>query len=215
MIKTPLLLTALTHRSAVNEKKGNAVSNERLEFLGDAVLELIVSDYLYHHHPDKPEGELTKLRAELVQTKTLSAAAQKLKLGEMMLFSTGERNSGGQNNPSILADCFEAVVGSIYLDHGLPAIISFINNHLITLKKGLLKQAQIIDYKSRLQTIWQKKFQSAPVYKIVQTKGPEHKKTFTVNVYLKQKIKGQGTGLTKQAAQQQAAKSAIIKGNYA
>ena len=156
MIKTKLLLTALTHRSAVNETKGNTVSNERLEFLGDAVLELIVSDYLYQHYPDKPEGELTKLRAELVQTKTLGAAAQNLKLGEMMLLSAGEKHSGGQNNPSILADCFEAVVGSIYLDHGLAATISFINNHLIALKKTLLKQAQIVDYKSKLQMLWQK-----------------------------------------------------------
>ncbi|MEK7513546.1 MAG: ribonuclease III [Patescibacteria group bacterium] len=211
MIKTKLLLTALTHRSAVNETKGNTVSNERLEFLGDAVLELIVSDYLYQHYPDKPEGELTKLRAELVQTKTLGAAAQNLKLGEMMLLSAGEKHSGGQNNPSILADCFEAVVGSIYLDHGLAATISFINNHLIALKKTLLKQAQIVDYKSKLQMLWQKKYQVAPSYKIVGAKGPEHKKTFTVNVYLKQKAMGQGIGLTKQAAQQQAAKSAIIK----
>lgn len=211
MIKTPLLLTALTHRSAVNEKKGTAVSNERLEFLGDAVLELIVSDHLYRHFPDKPEGELTKLRAELVQTKTLAAAAQKLKLGEIMLFSAGERNSGGHNNPSILADCFEAVVGSIYLDRGLPAAVDFISQNLIGIKTTLLKQVQITDYKSKLQTLWQKTYQIAPTYKIISTTGPEHKKTFIVNVYLKKKVMGQGTGLSKQTAQQQAAKSAIIK----
>lgn len=211
MIKTKLLLTALTHRSAVNEIKGAAISNERLEFLGDAVLELIVSEYLYQHYPEKPEGELTKMRAELVQTKTLAAAAQELKLNEMILLSTGEKHSGGQNNPSILADCFEAVVGSIYLDHGLTAAISFINSHLIALKNTLLKQAQVVDYKSQLQMLWQKKFRLAPIYKIISAKGPEHKKTFTVNVYLKQKVMGQGIGLTKQAAQQQAAKSAIIK----
>lgn len=215
MIKTKLLQTALTHRSALNEKKGAVVSNERLEFLGDAVLELVVSEYLYRHYPHKPEGELTKMRAELVQTRTLAAAAKALHLDEMILLSTGERHSGGHNNPSILADCFEAVTGSIYLDHGLPAAVDFIGQHLINQKTALLKQAEIIDYKSQLQTIWQKQYQVAPVYKIVSAKGPEHKKTFTVNVYLKHKVMGQGIGLSKQAAQQQAAKSAIITANYA
>ncbi len=215
MQKTKLFLTALTHRSAVNEAKGTAVSNERLEFLGDAVLELIVSDYLYQHYPQKPEGELTKMRSELVQTKTLAAAAKALHLDEMILLSTGERHSGGHHNPSILADCFEAVVGSIYLDHGLPAAAAFITDHLINLKQTLLKQAEIVDYKSKLQTIWQKHYQVAPVYKIVSALGPEHKKTFTVNVYLKTKMMGQGIGLSKQSAQQQAAKSAIINHTYA
>ena len=128
-----------------------------------------------------------------------------------MLLSAGEKHSGGQNNPSILADCFEAVVGSIYLDHGLAATISFINNHLIALKKTLLKQAQIVDYKSKLQMLWQKKISSCPKLQNCRRQRPGTQKTFTVNVYLKQKAMGQGIGLTKQAAQQQAAKSAIIK----
>lgn len=208
-----LLTTALTHRSALNEKKGASVSNERLEFLGDAVLELIVSNYLYRHYPDKPEGDLTHLRANLVQTKTLAAASQKLKLGQFLFLSTGEKASGGQKNLSILADCFEAVIGAIYLDQGLSAATQFVEKNLLIPGQTLLKTAQITDYKSRLQEYWQKTNQSTPVYKIVKATGPEHKKNFKVQVFLNHQVRGQGIGSSKLTAQQQAAKTALERLN--
>lgn len=214
--KNPALLTtALTHRSVLNERAGVKISNERLEFLGDAVLELVVSDYLYSHHPKESEGKLTQMRAALVQTKTLAQVAKNLNLGQMMFLSSGEKASGGQNNPSLLADCFEAVTGAIFLDQGLSAAAKFIVKNLLKPSQTLLQQIQITDYKSQLQELWQKNNQATPVYKIISATGPEHKKKFTVKVYLNHRAMGQGSGLSKQAAQQQAAKSAIIKNNYA
>ena len=206
-----LLITALTHRSALNEKKGSIHSYERLEFLGDAVLELCVSHHLYNQYPHLPEGDLTRYRANIVQTKTLAQAAKKLKLGTKMYVSLGEKRSGGQNNISLLADCFEAVIGAIYLDQGFTAVNKFISTHLLTKLKQLLSQIQITDYKSQLQEIYQKKYQLTPVYKVISSTGPEHKKTFKVKVCLGKKVKGQGTGKSKLAAQQKAAQFALEK----
>jgi len=206
-----LLITALTHRSALNEKKGSKHSYERLEFLGDAVIELSVSNHLYLKHPHKPEGDLTQYRASIVQTKTLAAAARKLELGQKMYVSLGEKRSGGQKNISLLADCFEAVIGAIYLDQGFKTADKFISTHLLTNLKELLSQIQITDYKSQLQEICQKKYQVTPIYKIIKTSGPEHKKTFKVKVYLNKTVKGQGSGKSKLASQQKAAKAALEK----
>lgn len=203
-----LLTTALTHRSALNEVKG-IQSYERLEFLGDAVLELVVSDYLFRKYPKKPEGDLTHLRSQMVQTKTLARAATKLKLGENLIMSKGEAAAQGSENVSLLADCFEAVIGAIYIDQGLDNATKFIKLNLLKSIDSIIKEAHVIDYKSQLQEVWQRKYQLTPIYKIDKVTGPDHNKNFQVNVYLNQKIKGAGKGKSKQEAQQQAAKSAL------
>ena len=208
-----LLIQALTHRSSLNEKIGAASSYERLEFLGDAVLELIVSAYLFTAHPGLSEGKLTRFRANLVQTKTLAAAALSLHLDSYLILSRGEKRSGGHKNPSLLADCFEAVIGAIYLDQGLEAAKAFIVEHLIKPHQKLLATAQVTDHKSLLQEKWQKRHQLTPHYRIVNTFGPDHNKQFTIRVYLKGELQGEGKGKSKQAAQQQAAKAALEKGS--
>ena len=207
-----LLITALTHRSVLNEKKGQS-SYERLEFLGDAVLELVVSNYLFIKYKDKPEGELTHLRAKIVQTKTLAKAATKLKLGDNLILSKGEQVAKGDKNPALLADAFEAVIGAIYIDQGLPEATQFITSNLLDSLEVIIKDTQITDYKSQLQETWQKKAKLAPTYKIVKTSGPDHNKNFEVNVYLNQKLTGKGEGKSKQVAQQQAAKKALERIN--
>lgn len=207
----PLLLkTALTHRSAINEKKGSHQSNERLEFLGDAVLELVVSDFLFKTYPHLPEGRLTQKRAAIVQTKTLAAAAFKLNLGENLIMSKGEKKAGGQNNPSLLANTFEALIGAVYLDQGFTQAADFIHQNLLQNLNLLLNQADIHDFKSQLQETWQKQFKTAPRYQLVNSFGPDHGKTFIVKVFLKRQLMGEGRGKSKQAAEQTAAKSAII-----
>lgn len=206
-----LLTTALTHRSALNEQKTLRQSYERLEFLGDAVLELVVSDHLFKTYPNQPEGELTHLRAQIVQTKTLAAAAKKIKLHQHLILSSGEKQARGHLNPSLLADCFESVIGAIYIDQGLEKATTFIQNHLLKNIKSILSQAQVTDYKSNFQELVQAKFKLAPVYKVTKTSGPDHDKSFTVKVYLDNKPLTQGTGKSKQEAQQKAAKAALEK----
>lgn len=198
----PLNQIALTHRSALNENKA-LTSNERLEFLGDAVLELVVSDWLYRQYPDQNEGGLSLKRSQIVQTKTLALAGKTLKLNEQLIMAKGEVKSGGRENPSILADCFEAVVGAIYLEKGLKSATAFISEHLLNLK------VELTDYKSKLQEQWQKSYHVAPKYKLLQSSGPEHRKTFKVGVYLKQRLQATGLGLSKQAAEAEAAKLAL------
>jgi len=205
-----LLKTALTHRSAINEKKGSHQSNERLEFLGDAILELVVSDFLFKTYPKLSEGRLTQKRAAIVQTKTLAAAAIKLNLGQSLIMSKGEKKAGGQTNVSLLANTFEALIGAIYLDQGFTKAADFIYQNLLHKLTLLLNQTDIHDFKSQLQETWQKQFQTAPKYQLVKSFGPDHNKTFIVKVFLKRQLKGEGRGKTKQAAEQAAAKSVII-----
>jgi len=205
-----LLKTALTHRSALNEKKGSDQSNERLEFLGDAILELVVSDFLFKTYPHLPEGQLTQKRAAIVQTKTLAAAALKLNLGQNLIMSKGEKKAGGQTNVSLLANTFEAIVGAVYLDQGFTQAADFIFQNLLQNLNLLLNQADIHDFKSQLQETWQKQFKTAPKYQLVNSFGPDHSKTFIVKVFLKGKLMGEGRGKSKQAAEQTAAKSVII-----
>ncbi|MEA3355279.1 MAG: ribonuclease III [Patescibacteria group bacterium] len=210
--KKPNLLTiALTHRSALNEKNIYKQSYERLEFLGDAVLELVVTSHLFKSYPKIKEGELTHLRAKIVQTKTLAAASKKLKLGTKLIFSSGEVNAKGGQNISILADCFESIVGAIYQDRGYKYAEKFIKDNLLKNLKSIYQGIQITDYKSKLQEFWQLKLKTAPVYKLVKAIGPDHQKTFTVNVLLKNKVMGKGIGKSKQEAQQFAAKNALEK----
>lgn len=208
--KNPSLLTkALTHRSTLNEKNTFKESYERLEFLGDAVLELVVSNYLFKTYPSIKEGELTHLRANIVQTKTLAAASVLLNLGNKVILSSGETLNGGHQNISILADCFESIVGAIYLDKGYSYAENFIKKHLLNKLNELLKKVQITDFKSQLQQFWQQRYKVAPVYQLIKSVGPDHQKTFTVNVLLNKKIMGKGVGSSKQHAQQEAAKIAL------
>lgn len=206
-----LLTTALTHRSALNERNNLKLSYERLEFLGDAILEVIISDHLYHKYPNKPEGGLTNLRSQIVQTKTLATAAKKIKLDELIILSTGERKAKGHQNPSLLADCFEAVIGAIYLDQGLEKTKKFISVNLLKDLDSLIKSAHVTDYKSNYQEIVQRKLKITPTYKIIKAVGPDHDKTFTVKVMLNNKSIAQGSGKSKQTAQQKAAKAALEK----
>ncbi len=206
-----LLTNALTHRSALNEQKKLTSSYERLEFLGDAVLELVVSSHLFKKYPKKAEGELTHFRAQIVQTKTLAAAAKAIDLNKYLILSSGEKKAKGNLNPSLLADCFEAVIGAIFLDQGIGKVEKFIQTYLLKNIQAILKQAHITDYKSNLQELVQRKLKLAPTYKVIKSTGPDHKKTFTVKVYLDKKPIGHGTGKSKQIAQQKAAQSALEK----
>ncbi len=205
-----LLLQALTHKSWVNEHKGKRASNERLEFLGDAVLELIVSKAIYYKFPDKEEGYLTALRASLVNTEHLAMVSKKLNLGEEIYLSKGEENGRGRLNPSLLADSVEAVIGAIYLDLGLTYCEEFIEEYLLTDLPQKVK-TPLKDSKSMLQEYVQNKGLKAPVYKVIGAKGPDHAKTFEVEVLVGGKPLGRATGASKSYASQKAAKLALLQ----
>lgn len=209
---TKLLDTALTHRSALNEKGNNSSeSNERLEFLGDAVLELIATEFLYRKFPKEPEGTLTAYRSALVKTTSLAEVATKLGLGEQLKMSKGEEATGGRNNPSLLADTLEAVIGALYLDQGTEAVITFLNEHLFTSLDNILEQRLYKDPKSELQERVQAQGLETPSYQVVSEAGPDHSKEFTVAVYVGTTLIGQGQGKSKQQAQQAAAQEALEK----
>jgi len=206
-----LLKKALTHRSYLNENKRALESNERLEYLGDAVLELIVSKFLYHQFPKKPEGELTSLRSKIVQTKTLAYVAKKLKLGKFLKMSKGEAMSGGRANLSLLANTLEAVIGAIYLDQGFAGAEDFVKKNLLKKFQQVIRNARVQDYKSLLQEKVQAQEHPSPTYKIVKTVGPDHNRIFTAAVSFFDKIQGRGQGHSKQEAEQEAAKKALEK----
>lgn len=197
------------HRSFLNEVKKNLESNERLEFLGDSVLSLVVSLHLFSERKKDNEGDLTNLRAYIVKTKSLSQAAKKLNLGEYLHLSKGEQLSGGRNNPQLLANTYEALLGAIYLDCGLSIVKNVIEKTLLSLFETELKSGPPKDAKSSLQEIGQEKFKESPFYKILETKGPDHAKKFLVAVYLKGKEYGRGMGGSKQVAEEEAAKQAL------
>ncbi len=204
-----LLIQAFVHRSYLNEHpKEGFVSNERLEFLGDAILEFLTSHFLYQKFPSFPEGELTNLRSKLVCDRSLSEIAMKLKLGDYLLLSRGEEGSGGRKNPSLLSNALEAVLAAIYLDQGLVALKKFLESHLFPTIK-LAKKYR--DYKSDFQEIVQEKFKITPTYKTLREAGPDHAKVFDVGVYLDKKLWGRGEGKSKQEAEQAAAKKALVK----
>ncbi|MDO8576935.1 MAG: ribonuclease III [Candidatus Daviesbacteria bacterium] len=208
--KNPKLLQqAFLHRSYLNEVKENLESNERLEFLGDSVLSLIISRHLYNLRPSDAEGELTNLRAHIVKTNSLSEAASRLELGKYLSLSKGEEISGGRNNPQLLANTYEALLGSIFLDQGLEAVKKVIDKTLLPLFEKELKMGPPKDAKSFLQEVVQQKLKESPHYKILQTQGPDHAKQFTVAVYIGGKEKGRGTGTSKQVAEEKAAKQAL------
>lgn len=208
--KNPKLLQqAFLHRSYLNEVKTDTQSNERLEFLGDSVLSLVISSYLYTLRATDSEGELTNLRAHIVKTKSLSEAARNLKLGKYLSLSKGEEISGGRNNPQILANTYEAFLGSIFLDQGLEAVKNVIGKTLLPLFEKELKLGPPKDAKSFLQEVIQQGAKESPRYKILQTYGPDHAKQFTVAVYIGGKEMGRGIGNSKQIAEEQAARQAL------
>lgn len=207
-----LISCALTHRSYLNEAPSkNLTSNERLEFLGDAVLSLIVSRFLYKKFAGAPEGQLTSLRASLVNSRTLSEISQNLKLGKYLLLSRGEEESGGRKNPGILADAFEALIGAIFIEKGLASTTDFVSCHLIPVLQEIIKQNALKDFKSLLQEHVQAFEKISPTYRVLKTLGPDHDKIFTVGVYSGSKKMGIGDGHSKQEAEQEAAKSALEK----
>ncbi|MEK7536404.1 MAG: ribonuclease III [Patescibacteria group bacterium] len=203
-----LLKQALTHRSWVNENTKNNGTNERLEFLGDAILEFVVSLSIYNKFPNEEEGYLTALRANLVNTKNLSTIAEKLNLGKEIYLSKGEEEGGGRTNPSLLADTVEAVIGAIYLDRGITAAQKFIEeNILIDVDKKA--KTPLKDPKSLLQEKIQSRNLSAPKYQVVSEIGPDHNKEFTIEVIINGEAKAKGVGKSKSEAEQDAASSAL------
>ena len=207
-----LLLEALTHRSYLNEtsKKGLS-SNERLEFLGDSVLSFIISHWLFRLFPDYSEGTLTNLRSNLVKTESLAKIARKLSLGNFLLLSKGEKESGGQDNPVLLANCLEAVIGAIFLDQGIDSVKNFIQRNFKNSLETLLLKGEFKDFKSLLQEKTQKINKISPVYKTIKEIGPDHAKIFTVGVFLGKKLLAKGKGKSKQLAEEQAAEYALQK----
>lgn len=209
-----LLQEALSHSSYANENKKARRSNERLEFLGDSVLSLVVSQYLFQHFKALPEGELTKIRASLVCEKALYNFAQQIDLGEFISLGKGEEHTGGRERPSILADAFEAVIAAIYLDGGLEAarkhILSFIPQDVDS-----LKTISFNDYKTILQEIIQQNPEEKVEYVMKGQSGPDHDKAFVVQVCLNSNVIGNGTGRSKKQAEQMAAKEALELMGYA
>lgn len=203
---------AFIHRSYLNEVKEKGLSsNERLEFLGDAVLAFLTSAFLYQNFPEKEEGELTNLRSAIVCTKSLSQMAKRLKLGQLLKLSRGEEKEGGRENPSILANTFEAFLGAIYLDRGILAANCFLEKNLFPYAKEVIAKESLKDPKSLFQEIVQEKIKISPVYKVLKEKGPDHAKKFKVGVYVEEKLFGVGLGKSKQEAEEEAAREAIEK----
>lgn len=209
--KKELLQTALTHRSYLNESNQEMISNERLEFLGDAVLEFIVSSYLFLEYPELNEGILTSIRSAAVKTETLAETASKIKLGDYLYLSRGEELGGGRTNVSLLADTFEALIGAIYIDQGIDPTREFLSKNILELIPDIIKNKAYLDYKSQLQIIIQEKQQVTPVYQVVRETGPDHDKVFYVYCLANNLLLGKGKGKSKQQAEQEAAKNALEK----
>ncbi len=206
-----LLITALTHRSYVNEhKKSVSEHNERLEFLGDAVLELAVTDFLYNNYRE-PEGTLTSWRAALVRTESIGAAGDKLGYEPLLRMSRGEKHGSDRARQQILANAFEAVIGAIYLERGYADAEKFIKKHITSKLEAILEEGSWRDPKSHLQEVSQRIDGATPQYKVLEEVGPDHDKIFTLGVYVGRKLMGKGSGHSKQIAQQDAARAALLR----
>ncbi len=208
-----VLMLALTHSSYANEIKEKSNDyNERLEFLGDSVLGLVISEYVYHNHKDYKEGELTKLRSKIVCEATLSECAREIELGQYMLFGKGEEITGGRTRRSILADAFEALLAALFIDAGIDVvkriIFDLMGEKIKLAEKGLI----VDDYKTHLQEIIQMNKENKIKYDLVKEEGPDHKKTFTTAVKLNGDIVGTGEGRSKKESEQEAAKMALRSG---
>ncbi|XOB40987.1 MAG: ribonuclease III [Candidatus Nealsonbacteria bacterium] len=207
-----LLTQAFVHRSYLNENLDfHLHHNERLEFLGDAVLELVVTEDLYQNYPKKPEGELTNWRAALVNSKMLSKIAQELKFGDFVLLSKGQSKEFGKARKYILANVFEAIIGAIYLDIGYDAAKEFIKKNLIKELPEIIEKGLYKDAKSRFQEKAQEKTGITPLYKVLKEWGPDHVKHFVIGVFLEKKLIAKGDGSSKQEAEEEAARNALEK----
>lgn len=211
--KEPALLTrALTHRSFLNESLDETTEdNERLEFLGDAVLDFVVGAYLYYHFPNMDEGELTSLRAALVRAKTLAAFARELEIGQHIRLGYGEEESGGRDRTPLLCAAFEAVIGAVYLDQGLPAVQALIEPLIAPALEEIMAESLHKDAKSEFQVWAQAAYNITPRYKVIDTRGPDHAKEFTMQVLVGDQVWGEGSGRSKQRAAQAAAAVALQK----
>ncbi len=207
-----LLVQAFCHKSYLNENPDFELGqNERLEFLGDAVLELVVTEYLFKNYPDNPEGDLTDWRAALVNTKSLSKTSKRLKLGKYLLLSNGEKKERGKSKQYMLADTFEALIGAIYIDRGYNEAKEFIEQHLLVELPKIISLELFKDPKSELQEVAQEKTGITPVYKIVDERGPDHDKKFRMGVFLEDKKLAEGEGGSKKEAEEEAAQKALTK----
>ncbi len=205
-----LLQNALTHSSYANERWHNSLlSNERLEFLGDSVLGMLVADYLYRNFPDRPEGELTRMRADMVCEQTLAAAANKIGIGEHLMLGHGEERFGGRTRNSILADAMESVIAACFLDGGLQAALKVVQQFILV--EVPVTKLHNVDYKTQLQELVQQKKNQVLSYALVGESGPDHDKKFDVEVSLNGTVVGSGSGSSKKRAEQSAAASAIEK----
>ena len=205
-----LLEQSLVHRSYLHENPGFRLgSNERLEFLGDAALGLIVAEKLYNDFPDLPEGEMTRLRALLVKQETLAEIAMSLKLGQYLYLGRGEETAGGRSRPSNMAHLLEAIIGAVFVEQGLEPTRRLVLRWLAPRLELAVSGERSVDYKSRLQELAQGKWRITPSYRIVETSGPDHARTFTVEVLLGEEVKGKGRGESKQAAEMEAAREAL------
>ncbi len=210
--KNPALLEeALTHRSYLNEHKTAGAHNERLEFLGDAVLELSATRFLFDKFPEKPEGDLTAYRAALVNTYSIAAVAGALGLNDMLRLSKGEKRDTGRARDVILANAFEALIGALYLDQGYEAADAFLHTHLYPKLDAIIAEKSYQDAKSRFQEAAQDKRGTTPSYKTIREDGPDHDREFTVGVYVGEAEIARGIGKSKQDAEQAAAKAALDK----
>ncbi|MEW6086903.1 MAG: ribonuclease III [bacterium] len=198
---------ALIHSSYAHEQKDNTGYNEKLEFLGDAVLNLVTSEYLYQKFPQANEGNLSKLRARIVSEPVLSKNARQLNIGRYLLLGRGEESTGGRDRDSILANTFEAIIGAVYLDSGLEEAYKFIIAHM----EAEMFSSNIADYKSQLQEYTQVKLKKIPIYRIVDEIGPEHEKIFDVELLIDNIVCGRGRGKSKKQAEQLAAQMALEK----
>jgi len=204
-----LLITAFTHRSYLNEHRKSGIEhNERLEFLGDAVLELVATEYLFANFAE-PEGILTNWRSSLVRTESISAAAMRYDFESLLRLSRGEKRGADRARMQILANSYEAVIGALYLDQGYEAAKQFIHESLLVTFQKILETGSWMDAKSHLQELSQSQEGETPVYKVIDEVGPDHDKTFTVGVFISGQLRGEGVGPSKQAGQQQAAEQAL------
>ncbi|NTU46790.1 ribonuclease III [Candidatus Roizmanbacteria bacterium] len=206
-----LLENVFIHRSFLNENKElHLHSNEKLEFLGDSVLSLITSMYLYKLYPLLQEGDYTDIKAAIVRTESLAEVGKDLHLGEFLFLSKGEENSNGRENINLLADCFEALVAAIFIDHGFDKAYEFVLTYLFSTRLDfIVKNKLYLSPKSRLQEIVQAKHKILPLYRTIDEQGPEHHKVFNVSVYIHDKLVGNGTGTSKKQAEEHAAKNAL------
>jgi ribonuclease-3 len=199
-----------THRSYLNESPSIKESNERMEFLGDSILSFVVSSYIYEKYPHLKEGELTNLRSILTNTETLYLIAKEMNLGLRLKLSRGEEASGGRTNKSLLANTYESLVGGLFIDQGIEASRTFIHNSILSRIDEIVGEQGLKDPKSNLQEILQERYKSSPLYDIVSEEGPDHARIYTVRVLLDEKELGRGSGKSKQEAEKNAAREALI-----